>query len=237
MADLRADKFLADLGIGTRSQIKNIIKNKKVAVNGQIITSANVKINTEKDVVTVNGKEINYKKYTYIMMNKPAGVISSTEDKQKTVIDLLPKELQNLDLFPVGRLDKDTVGLLILTNDGTFAHNTLSPKKHIDKKYYAKISGTLPENTVEIFKNGVTIGDYKCKSADLSIIDNNSIEVVIHEGKFHQVKRMFEAIGCKVEFLKRISFGKINLDENLNQGEYRELNTAEMEYISKFVGE
>ena len=231
MADLRADKFLADLGIGTRSQIKNIIKNKKVAVNGQIITSANVKINTEKDVVTVNGKEINYKKYTYIMMNKPAGVISSTEDKQKTVIDLLPKELQNLDLFPVGRLDKDTVGLLILT------HNTLSPKKHIDKKYYAKISGTLPENAVEIFKNGVTIGDYKCKSADLSIIDNNSIEVVIHEGKFHQVKRMFEAIGCKVEFLKRISFGKINLDENLNQGEYRELNTAEMEYISKFVGE
>ena len=231
MADLRADKFLADLGIGTRSQIKNIIKNKKVAVNGQIITSANVKINTEKDVVTVNGKE------TYTMMNKPAGVISSTEDKQKTVIDLLPKELQNLDLFPVGRLDKDTVGLLILTNDGTFAHNTLSPKKHIDKKYYAKISGTLPENAVEIFKNGVTIGDYKCKSADLSIIDNNSIEVVIHEGKFHQVKRMFEAIGCKVEFLKRVSFGEINLDENLNQGEYRELNTAEMEYISKFVGE
>lgn len=140
MADLRADKFLADLGIGTRSQVKNIIKNKKVAVNGQIITSANVKINTEKDVVTVNGKEINYKKYTYIMMNKPDGVISSTEDKQKTVIDLLPKELQNLDLFPVGRLDKDTVGLLILTNDGIFAHNTLSPKKHIDKKYYAKIS-------------------------------------------------------------------------------------------------
>ena len=159
MADLRADKFLADLGIGTRSQVKNIIKNKKVAVNGQIITSANVKINTEKDVVTVNGKEINYKKYTYIMMNKPDGVISSTEDKQKTVIDLLPKELQNLDLFPVGRLDKDTVGLLILTNDGIFAHNTLSPKKHIDKKYYAKISGTLPENAVEIFKNGVTIGE------------------------------------------------------------------------------
>ena len=205
MADLRADKFLADLGIGTRSQVKNIIKNKKVAVNGQIITSANVKINTEKDVVTVNGKEINYKKYTYIMMNKPDGVISSTEDKQKTVIDLLPKELQNLDLFPVGRLDKDTVGLLILTNDGIFAHNTLSPKKHIDKKYYAKISGTLPENAVEIFKNGVTIGDYKCKSADLrEFSDSNSIEVVIHEGKFHQVKRMFEAIDCKVEFLKRV---------------------------------
>ena len=237
MADLRADKFLADLGIGTRSQVKNIIKNKKVAVNGQIITSANVKINTEKDVVTVNGKEINYKKYTYIMMNKPDGVISSTEDKQKTVIELLPMELQNLDLFPVGRLDKDTVGLLILTNDGIFAHNTLSPKKHIDKKYYAKISGTLPENAVEIFKNGVTIGDYKCKSADLRIIDSNSIEVVIHEGKFHQVKRMFEAIDCKVEFLKRVSFGEINLDENLKQGEYRELNKAEMEYISKFVGE
>ena len=233
MADLRADKFLADLGIGTRSQVKNIIKNKKVAVNGQIITSANVKINTEKDVVTVNGKEINYKKYTYIMMNKPDGVISSTEDKQKTVIDLLPKELQNLDLFPVGRLDKDTVGLLILTNDGIFAHNTLSPKKHIDKKYYAKISGTLPENAVEIFKNGVTIGDYKCKSADLRIIDSNSIEVVIHEGKFHQVKRMFESVGKKVVYLKRLSMGKLKLDESLGLGEYRELTEEEVKLIEE----
>lgn len=237
MADLRADKFLADLGVGTRSQVKNIIKNKKVAVNGKIIASANVKINTETDVVTVNGKEISYKKYTYIMMNKPDGVISSTEDEQKTVIDLLPKELQNLNLFPVGRLDKDTVGLLILTNDGIFAHNTLSPKKHIDKKYYAKISGELPENAVDLFNDGVCIGDYKCKSADLNIIDNNTIEITIHEGKFHQVKRMFGAVGCKVEFLKRIAFGEINLDENLRQGEFRELNPAEMEYISKFIGE
>ncbi len=237
MADLRADKFLADLGVGTRSQVKNIIKNKKVAVNGKIIASANVKINTETDVVTVNGKEISYKKYTYIMMNKPDGVISSTEDEQKTVIDLLPKELQNLNLFPVGRLDKDTVGLLILTNDGIFAHNTLSPKKHIDKKYYAKISGELPENAVDLFNDGVCIGDYKCKSADLNIIDNNTIEITIHEGKFHQVKRMFGAVGCKVEFLKRIAFGEINLDENLKQGEFRELNPAEMEYINKFIGE
>ena len=237
MADLRADKFLADLGVGTRSQVKNIIKNKKVAVNGKIIASANVKINTETDVVTVNGKEISYKKYTYIMMNKPDGVISSTEDEQKTVIDLLPKELQNLNLFPVGRLDKDTVGLLILTNDGIFAHNTLSPKKHIDKKYYAKISGELPENAVDLFNDGVCIGDYKCKSADLNIIDNNTIEITIHEGKFHQVKRMFGAVGCKVEFLKRIAFGEINLDENLKQGEFRELNPTEMEYINKFIGE
>lgn len=237
MAVLRADKFLADAGTGTRSQVKNIIKNGKVTLNGQKLTSPSVKINTEKDIVLLNGKEIKYQKFTYIMLNKPMGVISSTEDQQKTVIDILPKELQNIGLFPVGRLDKDTVGLLILTNDGAFAHNTLSPKKHIDKTYYAEISGEMPENAVEIFKNGVTIGDYKCKSADLIIIDKNKVNIIIHEGKFHQVKRMFEAIGCKVEFLKRTAFGSITLDNSLELGNFRELNEIEMEYISTFTGE
>jgi 16S rRNA pseudouridine516 synthase len=241
MADVRLDKFIADSGISTRGEVKKAIKSGKASVNGKIIKGGGFKINPDSDTITYCGKNIGYDKFLYLMLNKPMGVVSATEDKRdKTVLDLIDKQLANRGLFPVGRLDKDTVGLLILTNDGDFAHKTLSPKKHVAKTYEAKITGLLPENAVQLFKDGISIGNYKCKSALLDVIEKNSditdVKIEISEGKFHQIKRMFEAVGCKVVYLKRISFGEITLDEELKEGEYRPLNQKETEYVNKING-
>ncbi|EHL2532686.1 pseudouridine synthase, partial [Listeria monocytogenes] len=187
-------------------------------------------VNPDKDQITVHGTPVVYQEFVYFMLHKPQNVVSATEDNvSETVIDLLAQEDTLTDPFPVGRLDKDTEGLLIITNDGTLAHNLLSPKKHIDKTYYAKIDGDVTAEDVEAFAAGIELDDgYTCKPARLEIITPNEIKVTIQEGKFHQVKRMFAARGKSVSYLKRISMGNLQLDESLALGEYRPLTEAEL---------
>lgn len=240
MSLIRLDKMLSNSGIGSRKDIKNLIKYGKISVDGKIVKKSDIKIDTEKNKVTVDGKEISYKKYIYLIMNKPAGVISATEDKkEKTVIDILPEEYKNFDVFPVGRLDKDTVGLLILTNDGDFAHNTLSPKKHVPKKYFAKVTGVVDNSDIERFKNGIEFENGElCKSAKLEILKTSDKEsevyVEISEGKFHQVKKMFKVVSKEVLYLKRVKFGGLSLNENLKEGETAELTEDEFNSIFNF---
>lgn len=236
---MRLDKFLADCGIGTRKDIKNLIKSGAVCVNEKCIAKPDVHIDQTKDSVTLNGKEILYEKYIYLMMNKPQGYISATEDKyKKTVLLLLDDKYKFFDLFPAGRLDIDTEGFLLLTNDGNFAHNILSPKKHINKTYFAKIDGKVTDEHIELFKEGITLDDgYKTLGAQLEILksaEESEIELTICEGKFHQVKRMFEAIGTKVTYLKRIAMGNLHLDESLEYGEVKKLTKDE---ILQILGE
>ncbi|MBE5936254.1 MAG: rRNA pseudouridine synthase [Lachnospiraceae bacterium] len=237
---LRLDKYLADMGVGTRSEVKVIIKKKRVSVNGQIALKDNVKIDIDNDDVLVDGKKIAYVEYEYFMLNKPAGVVSATtDDINKTVVDLI--EDKTKDIFPVGRLDKDTEGLLLLTNDGELAHNLLSPRKHIDKKYYAIINGLVDIEHIEQFKKGLNINDeYTTKEAILEIISTDENEgkseiyVTIVEGKYHQVKRMFKAICMEVTYLKRVSMGEICLDETLSLGEYRRLTEKEISILKNY---
>lgn len=234
---VRLDKYLADMKVGTRSEVKNLIKKKRVKVNGVIANKDNIKIDIETDEVMLNDRIIKYVEYEYYMLNKPAGVVSATEDsKDRTVVDLIKGNTK--ELFPVGRLDKDTEGLLILTNDGQLAHNLLSPKKHVDKKYYAKTDGIVDVEHIEQFLKGLNINDeYVTKPALLEIIsvdkENNQSEiyVTITEGKYHQVKRMFKAIGMEVIYLKRISMGKVILDNELGLGEYRHLTEEEVKLL------
>lgn len=232
MALYRIDKFLADMGIGTRSEVKTYIKKGRVAVNGFVVTAPDRKINTERDRVSLDGTDIHYLEHEYYMLNKPQGVISATEDKQdKTVIDLIETKSRK-DLFPVGRLDKDTEGLLLITNDGQLAHNLLSPKKHVDKVYYAKVSGMVTDEIMERFKEGIILSDGTAtRSAWLSVLETeqseSTVELTIQEGKFHQVKRMFEACGMTVTYLKRLRMGTLVLDERLAPGEYRRLTQEE----------
>ena len=241
MALIRLDKFLANSGIGTRSEVKNYIKQRRVWLDGTPVLKGETKIDIEKSVVTFDKRVVSYEQYCYIMLNKPKGYICATEDKEeKTVLDLLPKQYEKFNLFPVGRLDKDTVGLLILSNDGKFAHNTLSPKKHIEKKYFGHINGMVTEDYIKAFKNGVIIdGGYKCLPANLEILYSapnlSKVNITIKEGKYHQIKRMFQAFGKKVVYLKRLSFGEIQLDENLQEGDFRELNEQEMDTIKNYL--
>ena len=242
MSKLRLDKMICNLGYSTRSQLKKEIKSGCVTVNGQIVKDSSLIVDSDLDIVTYNGETINYIEYIYIMMNKPQGVISATEDyySAKTVIDLLDDFSKNFKPFPVGRLDKDTEGLLILTNNGKLAHNMLSPRKHVDKTYFAYIEGVLTEEDVKAFSEGVTFLDdgYKTMPAKLEIIRSKEISecrVTIKEGKFHQVKRMFEAVDKRVIYLKRLSMGPIALDDTLELGEYRELNEEEMLLLEEFM--
>lgn len=218
--------MLANSGIGSRKDIKKLVKAGAVAVNGCVAKKSDAQIDENADEVCVNGERISYRKYIYLMLNKPAGYVSATEDfKYPTVIDLVPDEYRHFDLFPVGRLDIDTEGLLILTNDGTYAHNMLAPKKHVDKTYYARLDASATEDDKKIFADGITIeGGYTCKSADLQITgDGREVLVTISEGKFHQVKLMFKAVGKRVEYLKRIKFGELALPDDLPIGEIVEI--------------
>ena len=229
---MRLDKYLADMSIGTRSEVKSYIKQGKIEVDGCIVKAPEHKIAVGVQQVSYNGIPIVYETYVYYMLNKPAGVISATMDKQdKTVLDLI-SDTKRKDLFPVGRLDKDTEGLLLITNDGELAHRLLSPKKHVDKVYYAKVEGIVTEADQKTFEEGVQIGAGEVtKPAKLSILKSDEIseiELTIQEGKFHQVKRMFEAVGKKVIYLKRLSMGSLQLDENLGLGEYRPLTQEEL---------
>lgn len=229
---LRLDKYLADMGCGTRSQVKKAISSRAVQVNGETVKSADLKIDTECDEVSFHGTPVRYADYEYYMLHKPAGVVSATEDsRETTVIDLII-EKQRKDLFPVGRLDKDTEGLLLITNDGDLAHRLLSPKKHVDKTYYARVQGKVTADDIASFKTGVDIGEEKLTlPAELKILksdDESEIELTICEGKFHQVKRMFQAVGKEVVYLKRLRMGTLVLDETLKVGEYRKLTEKEL---------
>ena len=237
---LRLDKYLADAGIGTRSQVKQMIRKGQVTVNDEPVKKPELKVDVEKDRIEVMGKEIRYQKYRYLLLHKPAGFVSATEDKkEQTVLSLMPEELRK-DMFPVGRLDKDTEGLLLLTNDGTLAHRLLSPKKHVDKTYYARIQGKVTDEDAKAFFMGIDIGDEKdTLPARLEILESgeeSQILLTIQEGRFHQVKRMFEARGKKVVYLKRISMGPLVLDESLKIGDYRELTEKEMTVLFELDG-
>lgn len=232
----RLDKLLSNFGFGSRSEIRKLIKDGVIRVDGNIVKDASIRVDPENSRIEMNGKSLRYRRFIYIMMNKPAGVISATHDnKLRTVIDLLPEEFLCFDLFPAGRLDIDTEGMLLLTNDGQLAHNLLSPKKHVSKRYYARIDGLTTDKDVRLFKEGVTLEDgYKTMPAELVIIKagkESEIELVLHEGKFHQVKRMFEAVDKKVTYLKRIQMGGLKLDEALEAGDCRELTPAEVELL------
>lgn len=229
---MRLDKYLADMGVGTRSEVKVLIKKRRVQVGNEVVNDPNRKITVGVESVRVDGREVSYVHCEYYMLNKPAGVLSATEDKHaKTVIDLIETSKRK-DLFPVGRLDKDTEGLLLITNDGGLAHSLLSPKKHVDKEYYAKVEGVVTNEDVDAFAKGLQVDeDFKAMPAKLTILSQgefSEITLIIQEGKFHQVKRMFEAVGKKVVYLKRLSMGSLQLDESLQPGEYREVTQEEL---------
>ncbi|QQY78992.1 16S rRNA pseudouridine516 synthase [Keratinibaculum paraultunense] len=234
----RLDKILSNMGYGSRKDVQKIIKEGRVNVNNHIIIKKDFKVDPYEDIITVDGNEVKYRKYIYIMMNKPQDVVSSTDDPiNKTVLDIIDERYLIFNPFPVGRLDKDTEGLLLLTNDGKFAHEILSPKKGIEKTYYAEIYGLVEEKHKEYFKQGIVLDDgYKTLPADLEILESNTyskVKLSIKEGKYHQVKRMFEAIDMEVVYLKRISIGLLKLDETLNSGEYRELTKEEIRLLKE----
>jgi 16S rRNA pseudouridine516 synthase len=236
---LRIDKLLANLGYGSRKEVKQLLKSGGVKIDDVVVKDAKQHVDPHTQTVTLNGETIEYKEFIYLMMNKPPGVISATEDHHdETVIDLLELEDQVYEPFPVGRLDKDTEGLLLITNDGQLAHRLLSPKKHVPKTYFAVIDQEVTEEDVKDFAKGVVLDDgYLTKPGELKILKSgitSDIELTITEGKFHQVKRMFEAVGKRVVYLQRISMGPLLLDETLELGEYRELTDEEVELIKTY---
>lgn len=244
MAKIRLDKYLADAGQGTRTQVKALIRERRVAVNEAVIRQADYKVNTESDSVFLDGKPVVFAEYQYYMLYKPAGVVSATTDsRDKTVIELI-EEKKRRDLFPVGRLDKDTEGLLLITNDGRLANRLLAPGKHVEKTYYAEIDGHVTEDTVRIFREGMDIGDERLTApTELCILSGESdgdrwtseVEITLTEGRYHQIKRMFESVGMRVVYLKRLSMGALRLDETLGCGGYRQLTQSELESLTKEV--
>ncbi|PRR72543.1 pseudouridine synthase [Neomoorella humiferrea] len=237
----RVDKILAHMGYGTRKEIKRLIKEERVQVNGLPVKDPGLNIIPGEDQLFVDGEYVEYRPYIYIMLNKPRGVVSATEDRTaEVVLNLLPPCYRARRPFPVGRLDKDTEGLLLLTNDGRLAHNLLSPKKHVPKKYYAVVQGTVTREDVEAFRRGVLLEDGYCTlPADLQILRaglRSEAEVTIYEGKYHQIKRMFAAVSKEVIYLKRIAMGPLVLDETLKPGEYRELTDREVTALRELTG-
>ncbi|MGI6285685.1 pseudouridine synthase [Neomoorella humiferrea] len=238
----RVDKILAHMGYGTRKEIKRLIKEERVQVNGLPVKDPGLNIIPGEDRLAVDGEYVEYRPYIYIMLNKPQGVVSATEDRTaEVVVDLLPLRYRARRPFPVGRLDKDTEGLLLLTNDGCLAHNLLSPKKHVPKRYYAVVKGTVTAGDVEAFHRGLLLDDGYCTlPGELKILcvgQQSEVEVTIYEGKYHQIKRMFAAVGKEVVYLKRIAMGPLVLDETLNPGEYRELTDREVTALRELTGQ
>ena len=230
---MRLDKFVSNMGFGSRKEVKGLLKKGAIAVNGKPVKDPSFHVDEKNDEVTLLGEKIVYREFIYLMMHKPQGVISATEDnRDRTVIDLLEDEYRHFEPFPVGRLDKDTEGLLLITNDGKLTHDLLSPKKEVPKMYFAHIEGVVTDDDIKRFAEGVTLEDgYFTKPGQLEILKSDEvseIELTITEGKFHQVKRMFEAVGKKVIYLKRMSMGPLKLDESLPLGEYRELTEEEI---------
>lgn len=235
---LRIDKILSNVGCGSRAEIKRYCKNGRITVNGKVVNNPGLQADPENDEIVFDGETVKYREFVYIMLNKPDGYISATFDKRDPIVlDLIDSSYLVFEPFPVGRLDKDTEGLLILTNDGQLSHRVLSPKKHVPKTYYAKIEGIVTEEDIEAFEKGVVLDDgYETMPSQLKILKSeeiSEIELTIHEGKFHQVKRMFESVDKKVVYLKRLSMGKLKLDENLALGEYRELTEDEIKLMEE----
>ncbi|MCR5214503.1 MAG: rRNA pseudouridine synthase [Eubacterium sp.] len=245
---IRLDKLLADSGYGSRSQVKKLLKNGAVTVDGLVEKDSSIKVDLDKSVVCCDGEIICFSQYEYYLLYKPGGIITASRDKQeKTVVDLIESKKRR-DLSPVGRLDRDTEGLLLITNDGQLAHKLLAPGKHVEKVYLALISGTIPENAVELFDVGLDIGDDKptmparlkiydnpLDTADKSIIekveeypDTRAVSIGLTEGRYHEIKRMFEVLGCKVEYLKRISMGGLVLNNEMEPGDYTSLSQDEI---------
>ena len=233
---MRIDKFLSNMGIASRSESSKAARSGSILVNGAPIKKADVHIDPEKDEITYCGRKIEYRKYTYILMNKPDGVVSATEDgKDKTVIDLLPEELQKLNLFPCGRLDKHTLGLIMLTDDGDLAHRLLSPKHHVKKKYVFKSKFPLTKQEIEHLEKGATLEDgYITKPSQIELFDDKmSGYITLVEGKYHQIKRMLESVNNKIIYLERVTFGPLSLDTNLDRGKWRFLTREEIQELEK----
>lgn len=233
---MRLDKLLAHAGYGTRKEAKELIKKREVSVDNKVITKSNIHVDPDHQIIKVKNQQVDYQKYMYIMLHKPPNYLSATVDRSdKTVLDLIPDQYQHYNLAPVGRLDKDTEGLLLLTNDGQLNHALTSPNKEIFKMYFAKVEGIVQEEHIEQFENGIVLDDgYKTKKAFLEILKSDTtseINLSISEGKFHQVKRMFQAIGMQVVYLKRISMGELQLDKELSIGKIRLLHESEINYL------
>ncbi|NHM27130.1 rRNA pseudouridine synthase [Desulfofundulus sp. TPOSR] len=232
----RLDKVLAHMGFGTRKEIKKLVKEKRIRVNGELANDPGLHVLPGRDQIEVDGEPVEYRQHIYLMLNKPQGFLSATEDRfAQVVVDLLPPEYRAFHPFPVGRLDKDAEGLLLLTNDGKLAHQLLSPKKRVPKTYFAVVCGMVTETDVEAFRHGVILKD-GCRTmpGELKILRSgpeSEVELTIYEGKYHQVKRMFQSVGKKVTYLKRIAMGPLILDERLKPGEYRELSEEEIKNL------
>ena len=238
MALQRLDKVVASTGKWSRKEVKNLVRQGRVLVNGTPARSPEDKVDADTAQICVNGETLTYREYTWVMLNKPAGYLSATEDgKGATVLDLLPQELQRQGLFPVGRLDKDTEGLLFLTNEGGLAHDLLSPKHHVDKVYYTRVAGQLTEEDCKAFASGMTLGDgLVCQPAVLEILsagEESEAHVTLREGKFHQVKRMLAYCGKPVIYLKRVRMGNLTLDSTLEKGDYRFLTEDEVAVLCR----
>ena len=235
---MRLDKFLVACAVGSRTEVKDLLKAGRVTVNGKKEKSTKLQINEERDQIHFDGQKLEYEEFVYYMMNKPQGVISATEDtKHRTVLDLLDDYGRAKEVFPVGRLDIDTHGLLLLTNNGQLAHALLSPKRHVDKTYLAQVKGIMTQEDVETFAKGIPLKDFTCQPAKLEILsvdsdkDESQVRVTIAEGKFHQVKRMVAYCGKEVVDLQRLTMGTLVLDENLKRGEWRRISQAELELL------
>lgn len=238
---MRLDKFLVECGVGSRTEVKKLLKAGRISVNGQIEKSAKEQIDEKSYKICLDEQELTYEKYVYYLLNKPKGVISATEDKNhRTVLDLLDEAAQRKEVFPVGRLDIDTHGLLLLTNNGPLAHEMLSPKKHVEKIYQAEVAGLMTPDDVNKFAQGIVLKDFTCQPARLEILaldeekQTSTVRIQICEGKFHQVKRMVAACGKEVMDLKRLSMGPLMLDDKLALGDYRRLTVEEMTSLEEF---
>ena len=239
---MRLDKYLVACAVGSRTEVKNFLKTGRVTVNGKKAKSAKLQINEDTDEICFDGEKLDYEEFVYYMMNKPQGVISATEDtKHKTVLDLLDDYARAKEVFPVGRLDIDTHGLLLLTNDGKLAHALLSPKRHVDKTYLAQVNGIMTDEDIETFSKGIPLKDFTCQPAKLELVsidtekDQSLVRVTIAEGKFHQVKRMVAYCGKEVVDLQRLTMGTLTLDEDLKRGEWRRLSKEELEGLLESV--
>ena len=239
---MRLDKFLVACAVGSRTEVKNFLKSGRVTVNGKKEKSAKLQIDEEIDEIRFDGQKLDYEEFVYYMMNKPQGVISATEDpKHKTVLDLMDDYARVKEVFPVGRLDIDTHGLLLLTNDGQLAHALLSPKRHVDKTYLAQVNGIMTDEDIETFAQGIPLKDFTCQPAKLELVsidrekDESLVLVTIAEGKFHQVKRMVAYCGKEVVDLQRLTMGTLTLDEDLQRGEWRRLTKEELEGLLESV--
>lgn len=225
----RLDKIIASQGEFSRKDVKKLVSQKRITIDGKLALNSDIKIDSENSLIIIDGKELNIKKFLYLILNKPKGYISATEDKKAlTVLDLVPDELFRADLFPAGRLDKDTTGLMIITNDGMLAHNILSPKKHVKKIYEVTIDIPVTEKMVKKFADGIMLNDGECKPGKLEITGEYTCRVTISEGRYHQIKRMFGCLKAKVIELNRICIGNLHLPNNLKQGECRELTENEL---------